>query len=74
MRIAFMGTPDFAVPTLDALVAAGHDIAAVYTQPPRRAGRGKALQPTPVHQPAMRTSRRHLRHWGSMSGWWPPTA
>jgi methionyl-tRNA formyltransferase len=50
MRIAFMGTPDFAVPTLDALVAAGHDIAAVYTQPPRRAGRGKALQPTPVHQ------------------------
>jgi methionyl-tRNA formyltransferase len=52
MRIAFMGTPDFAVPTLDALVAAGHDIAAVYTQPPRRAGRGKALQPTPVHQRA----------------------
>ncbi|WBO24588.1 methionyl-tRNA formyltransferase [Sphingomonas abietis] len=49
MRIAFMGTPDFAVATLDALVEAGHDIAAVYTQPPRRAGRGKALQPTPVH-------------------------
>ncbi len=52
MRIAFMGTPDFAVPTLDALAAAGHDIAAVYTQPPRRAGRGKALQPTPVHRRA----------------------
>jgi methionyl-tRNA formyltransferase len=34
MRIAFMGTPDFAVPTLDALVEAGHEIAAVYTQPP----------------------------------------
>jgi methionyl-tRNA formyltransferase len=48
MRIAFMGTPDFAVPTLDALVEAGHEIAAVYTQPPRRAGRGKALTPTPV--------------------------
>jgi len=42
MRIAFMGTPDFAVPTLDALIAAGHDVAAVYCQPPRPAGRGKA--------------------------------
>ncbi|AHE53832.1 methionyl-tRNA formyltransferase [Sphingomonas sanxanigenens] len=52
MRIAFMGTPDFAVPTLDALLAAGHDIAAVYSQPPRRAGRGKALSPTPVHRRA----------------------
>lgn len=48
MRIIFMGTPDFAVPTLDALVAAGHDIAAVYTQPPRPAGRGKAPRPSPV--------------------------
>ncbi len=52
MRIAFMGTPDFAVPTLDALHGAGHDIAAVYTQPPRRAGRGKALQPSPVQKRA----------------------
>ena len=43
-----MGTPDFAVPTLDALVAEGHDIAAVYTQPPRPAGRGKAPRPSPV--------------------------
>jgi methionyl-tRNA formyltransferase len=49
MRIVFMGTPHFAVPVLDALVAAGHDIAAVYSQPPRRAGRGKALTPSPVH-------------------------
>jgi methionyl-tRNA formyltransferase len=49
MRIAFMGTPDFAVPTLDALVLAGHEIVAVYTQPPRPAGRGKALSPSPVH-------------------------
>ncbi len=48
MRIAFMGTPDFAVPTLDALVAAGHDVVAVYCQPPRPAGRGKALRPSPV--------------------------
>jgi methionyl-tRNA formyltransferase len=48
MRIAFMGTPEFAVPTLDALVAAGHDVVAVYCQPPRRAGRGKTLTPSPV--------------------------
>ena len=44
-----MGTPAFAVPVLDALVDAGHQIAAVYSQPPRRAGRGKALTPSPVH-------------------------
>jgi methionyl-tRNA formyltransferase len=48
MRIVFMGTPDFAVPALDALHAAGHDIAAVYTQPPRPAGRGKRPRPSPV--------------------------
>ncbi len=52
MRIAFMGTPAFAVPTLDALAAAGHEIAAVYSQPPRPAGRGKALQLSPVHKRA----------------------
>ena len=48
MRIIFMGSPDFAVPTLNALVEAGHDVAAVYTQPPRPAGRGKGERPTPV--------------------------
>jgi methionyl-tRNA formyltransferase len=48
MRITFMGTPDFAVPTLAALIGAGHDIAAVYCQPPRPAGRGKALRPSPI--------------------------
>jgi methionyl-tRNA formyltransferase len=48
MRIAFMGTPEFAVPTLKALVAAGHDVVAVYTQPPRPAGRGKKLTPSAV--------------------------
>ena len=48
MRIIFMGSPGFAVPTLDALVAAGHDVVAVYTQPPRPAGRGKAERPTAV--------------------------
>ena len=52
MRIAFMGTPDFAVPTLDALLAAGHEVAAVYSQPPRRAGRGKALTRSPVQRRA----------------------
>jgi len=48
MRIIFMGSPDFAVPTLDALVAAGHEVVAAYTQPPRPAGRGKAERPTAV--------------------------
>jgi methionyl-tRNA formyltransferase len=52
MRVVFMGSPDFAVPTLDTLVAAGHDVAAAYTQPPRPAGRGKQLQPTAVEERA----------------------
>jgi methionyl-tRNA formyltransferase len=49
MRIAFLGTPDFAVPSLKALAAAGHDIAAVYSQPPAPRGRGQVLTPSPVH-------------------------
>jgi methionyl-tRNA formyltransferase len=49
MRIAFMGSPDFAVPALKALHQAGHDIAAVYCQPARPAGRGHALRRCPVH-------------------------
>ncbi|CAO4169289.1 methionyl-tRNA formyltransferase [Methylorubrum aminovorans] len=49
MRIVFMGTPDFAVPTLDRLHADGHTIAAVYTRAPAKAGRGMALKPSPVH-------------------------
>jgi methionyl-tRNA formyltransferase len=52
MRIAFMGTPEFAVPTLDALIAAGHEVVAVYSQPPRPAGRGKLPRPSPVQQRA----------------------
>ncbi|AQS84045.1 MAG: methionyl-tRNA formyltransferase [Acetobacter aceti] len=52
MRLAFMGTPDFAVPALYALRDAGHEVAVVYTQPPRPAGRGKALRPSPVHHAA----------------------
>lgn len=52
LRLAFMGTPDFSVPALNALIAAGHEIAAVYSQPPRPAGRGKKLTPSPVHRAA----------------------
>ncbi len=54
MKIIFMGTPEFAVPTLVALVEAGHDVTAVYTQPPRPAGRGKALSPSAVQRCAAR--------------------
>ena len=53
MRIVFMGTPDFAVPALVALVEAGHEVVAAYTQPPRPGGRrGKELTPSPVHKEA----------------------
>lgn len=52
MRIVFMGSPDFAVPTLNALVEAGHEVPAVYCQPPRPAGRGKADRKTRVHERA----------------------
>jgi methionyl-tRNA formyltransferase len=52
MRVIFMGSPDFAVPTLYALVAARHEVAAAYCQPPRPAGRGKGMQPTPVQRAA----------------------
>lgn len=53
MRVVFMGTPDFSVPVLDALVDAGHEVAAVYSQPPRPAGRGKKERPSPVHARAL---------------------
>ena len=49
LRLAFMGTPDFSVPALAELIAAGHDVVAVYSQPPRKAGRGMAETPSPVH-------------------------
>jgi methionyl-tRNA formyltransferase len=54
LRLIFMGTPEFAVPTLLELVAHGHEIAAVYTRSARPAGRGMKLQPTPVEQEARR--------------------
>ena len=52
MRIVFMGSPDFAVPSLNALVEVGHEVLAAYCQPPRPAGRGKADRKTAVHERA----------------------
>ena len=54
MRIVFMGTPDFSVGTLEAVAAAGHEIAGVVTQPDKQRGRGKQVQPTPVKEAALR--------------------
>jgi methionyl-tRNA formyltransferase len=53
LRLAFMGTPDFAIPALSALADAGHEFAAVYSQPPRAAGRGQQERPSPVHAAAL---------------------
>ncbi len=52
LRLALLGTPEFAVPTLRALLDAGHDVACAYTQPPRKAGRGRKERPSPVHAEA----------------------
>jgi methionyl-tRNA formyltransferase len=54
LRLVFMGTPDFAVPTLAAIVEHGHDVAAVYTRAPQPAGRGMELRPSPVEREARR--------------------
>jgi len=62
-----MGTPEFSVPVLDALVEAGHEIAAVYCQPPRPAGRGKKERPTPVHARAIELGL-DVRHPVSLKG------
>ena len=53
MRIVFMGTPDFAVPTLTALIEGGHEVVAVVTQPDKPKGRGKAVLMTPVKEKAI---------------------
>jgi methionyl-tRNA formyltransferase len=53
LKIVFMGTPEFSVPALEAIAAAGHDIVAVYSQPPRPAGRGMSERPSPVHAKAL---------------------
>lgn len=68
MRVIFMGTPDFAVPALQALVRAGHEVCAAYTQPPRPGGRrGKELTPTPVHK-AAEALGIEVRHPASLKG------
>ena len=54
LRIVFMGTPDFAVPTLTEIVGQGHEIVAIYSQPPRPGGRGMSDRPSPVHEAARR--------------------
>ena len=54
LRVAFFGTPDFAVPTLTEIVGQGHEVAAVYTQPPRAAGRGMSSRKSPVQEAAER--------------------
>jgi len=54
LRLAFMGTPEFAVPTLVELIGHGHDIACVYSQPPRPKGRGLETEPSPVHALALK--------------------
>ena len=58
MRIVFMGSPRFAVPSLDALIEAGHDVVAAYCQPPRPAGRGKGERKTPVQERAEQLGSR----------------
>jgi len=67
MRVIFMGTPDFSVPVLEALVKAGHEVAAVYCQPPRPAGRGKKDRPTPVQARAEEMGLE-VRHPVSLKG------
>src|SRR3954471_22129242 len=67
LRLAFRGTPDFAVPTLAELLAQGHDIACVYSQPPRPKGRGMALEPSPVQQFAQKAGLP-IRHPVSLKG------
>lgn len=54
MKLIFMGTPDFAVGALEAIVAAGHEVAAVVTQPDKPKGRGKEMQMTPVKACALK--------------------
>ena len=88
-RIAFFGTPAFAVPTLTEIVGQGHEVVAVYSQPPRPAGRGMAERKSPVHEtaerfglpvctprsaPQRRRGRAHSPRSAPMSPWSSPTA
>jgi len=67
MRVVFMGTPEFSVPVLEALAAAGHEVVAVYCQPPRPAGRGKKERPSPV-QARAEALGLEVRHPVSLKG------
>ena len=67
LRLAFMGTPGFSVAALEALIAAGHDLVCVYTQPPRPAGRGQAARRSEVHEAALRHGLA-VRHPASLKG------
>jgi methionyl-tRNA formyltransferase len=67
VRIVFMGTPDFAVPTLVGLAGGGHEVAAVYTRAPKSAGRGMAARRSPVHEAAERL-RLPVHHPASLKG------
>ena len=68
MKIVFMGTPEFAVPSLSALIGAGHEIAAVVTQPDRPSGRGKVLTP-PLSSGCLAGITRELAlEWGAAAG------
>ncbi|MEP3345831.1 MAG: methionyl-tRNA formyltransferase [Litoreibacter sp.] len=67
MKVVFMGTPDFSVSVLDALVEAGHEVVAVYSQPPRPAGRGKKDRPSPVQARAQELGLE-VRHPVSLKG------
>ena len=55
MRIVFMGTPEFAVPSLEGLISNGYEVAAVYTQPDKAAGRGRVVEESPVKKAALTT-------------------
>jgi methionyl-tRNA formyltransferase len=67
LKLAFMGTPDFALPSLHSLLQAGHELRAVYCQPPRPAGRGKKLRPSPVQRYAEEMGLE-VRHPESLKG------
>lgn len=71
MKIIFMGTPDFSVGTLEALIEAGHEVCLVVTQPDKPKGRGKEMQPTPVKAAAMKQESRCIsrRRSGILSAW-----
>lgn len=67
LKVVFMGTPEFSVPTLSEIIGAGHDVVAVYTQPPRPAGRGMGVKPSPV-QAFAEAAGLEVRHPGTLKG------